>query len=217
MRTNTVRTFTSEVYDQVVERAPANDNRPAPAPEPTIGAAELQLVRQLAGTLVRRLPSHITLDELVAQGNLGLVEARRRYDPSRGVPFAGFAAPRIRGAMIDALRHEDPVTRAERARLQRDVDATASVQLVDVERAADQTADDQADAEAQLCHSALLTEVRAALGMLRDRERFVLERHFFGEQSLRSIGEELGVTESRVCQLVGAALGRLRQSLKSAA
>ena len=37
-------------------------------------------------------------------GVLGLLEAYNRYDPQRGVKFETFAAPRIRGAMLDELR-----------------------------------------------------------------------------------------------------------------
>jgi len=46
--------------------------------------------------------------------------------------------------------------------------------------------------------------------LLSDRERLVLTRHFFREEPLKVIGEHLGVTESRVCQIVGAAVTRLR-------
>lgn len=50
-------------------------------------------------------------DELIAAGYEGLVQARSRYDSSRGVPFTSFAYYRIRGAMIDALRASTPYSR----------------------------------------------------------------------------------------------------------
>jgi RNA polymerase sigma factor for flagellar operon FliA len=43
-----------------------------------------------------------------------LVEAARRYDESRGVPFDRFAAQRIRGAILDAVRAADWAPRSVR-------------------------------------------------------------------------------------------------------
>ena len=51
-------------------------------------------------------------EDLVADGNLALAKAARRYDPSYGVPFAAFATPYVRGAITDTVR-----TRARRATL----------------------------------------------------------------------------------------------------
>ena len=58
-------------------------------------------------------------------GALGWVEARVRFDAARGVPFAGFAAMRIRGAILDGLRAADTLSRAERKRAKADSEPTA--------------------------------------------------------------------------------------------
>lgn len=54
--------------------------------------------------------------------------------------------------------------------------------------------------------------LRRALDDLPSRERLILSRSFFEEHSLRDIAAELGVTESRICQLRAQALTRLRHS-----
>ena len=54
--------------------------------------------------------------------------------------------------------------------------------------------------------------IQAALGALPSRERLVVSRSYFDERPLREIAAELGVTESRVCQLRAQALARLRRS-----
>ena len=56
-------------------------------------------------------------------------------------------------------------------------------------------------------------EVRAALGRLNDRERSVIAWSYGDGHSLAEIGKMLGVTESRVCQLRGKALARMRADL----
>jgi RNA polymerase sigma factor for flagellar operon FliA len=73
------------------------------------------LVRELAG----RLPSHVNRDDLSSAGLAALVTAARAYDPSREVPFARFAALRIRGALLDELRDLDWASRAVRHRARR--------------------------------------------------------------------------------------------------
>lgn len=52
--------------------------------------------------------------ELVQIGWLGLLEARRRFDPNRGIKFSTFVTYRIRGAILDYLRA--PLIRLPRAR-----------------------------------------------------------------------------------------------------
>jgi len=54
-------------------------------------------VRVLAVEVAKGLPPHIEFDELIACGNLGLVEAAERYEPRYGVTFQTFAYYRIKG------------------------------------------------------------------------------------------------------------------------
>ncbi len=54
----------------------------------------LPLVRGLAARYARRGEP---MDDLVQVGSLGLLKALDRFDPSRGVPFEGFATPTITG------------------------------------------------------------------------------------------------------------------------
>ncbi len=61
------------------------------------------LVRSLASQIHRKVPARVDLDDLVAYGELGLVEAARDFDPSRGCQFSTYAYYRIRGAIYDGL------------------------------------------------------------------------------------------------------------------
>lgn len=64
-----------------------------------------------------RLPGHVYTDDLVSAGMSALFGAARSFDPAFGVPFARFAARRIRGALLDELRSADWATRSLRARV----------------------------------------------------------------------------------------------------
>src|SRR5262249_7181746 len=52
-----------------------------------------------------------------------------------------------------------------------------------------------------------------ALGSLPWRERKVIGLYYYGEVTMKEIGAEIGVNESRVSQLHARALRRLRESL----
>ena len=55
--------------------------------------------------------------------------------------------------------------------------------------------------------------VRTAISMLPPRERRVIAMYYFGEVTMKTIGDAIGVNESRVSQLHARALQRLRAHL----
>jgi RNA polymerase sigma factor FliA len=77
-------------------------------------SAHLGLVHHVARKLSRSLSMDVDWDELVSAGTIGLMNAISKYDPSRGLAFSTFAAPRIRGAILDELRKQDHVPRSVR-------------------------------------------------------------------------------------------------------
>ena len=75
----------------------------------------LPLVNHVVFQVAVHFPRHVDRDELARAGALGLVEAAKRYDEARGVPFNRFAAQRIRGAIIDGVRAADWAPRSVRS------------------------------------------------------------------------------------------------------
>jgi RNA polymerase sigma factor for flagellar operon FliA len=82
----------------------------------------IALVGHIVRELMTRLPAHVSRDDLVSAGMTALVVSAQGFDASRGVPFARFAAIRIRGALVDELRSMDWASRSVRGRA-REVDA----------------------------------------------------------------------------------------------
>ena len=69
------------------------------------------------------------------------------------------------------------------------------------------------DAYEQFLDHAEIEQVRALLGSLNDRERMILQARYGldgPEQSLRDIGERIGLSGERVRQIEQRALGKLR-------
>jgi len=85
--------------------------------------ANLPLVRHVVFQVAVHFPRHVDRDDLATAGALGLVEAARRYDDDRGVPFERYAAQRIRGAILDSVRAADWAPRSVRL-LARRLEAT---------------------------------------------------------------------------------------------
>jgi RNA polymerase sigma factor for flagellar operon FliA len=75
---------------------------PSISPEALIDQCQ-GMVRSLAAAIHRKLPSHVDLDDLIAYGQVGLVEAARDFDPDRGNRFSTYAYYRVRGAIYDGL------------------------------------------------------------------------------------------------------------------
>jgi RNA polymerase sigma factor FliA len=75
----------------------------------------LPLVEQIVLQVAVNFPRHVDRGELVRAGVLGLVEAAHRFEEGRGVPFDRFAARRIRGAILDAVRSADWAPRSVRS------------------------------------------------------------------------------------------------------
>jgi RNA polymerase sigma factor for flagellar operon FliA len=228
-------------------------------PQEEIVDTYLPLVRLIAGRIHRRLPPGIDLQSLIHSGIVGLLEARQRFDPGRGVPFLTYASRRIQGEIMEYLRSLDWVGRSVRSWGRR-VTATRTRLLCKFGREAspeemanelgvslekyyqlDQTVNDatllsleelQGASEKQggrtqekfgsnlfqdplVCFEEkdLVEKLAIAIEELPERDRLVVTLYYHEELTLREIGEILGLTESRICQIHAQAVSCLRQAL----
>lgn len=78
--------------------------------------AHIGLVHRISKGMSGDFAHYADYDELVSCGTMGLIDAAGNYDPGRGVRFESYAAIRIRGAIIDAMRKKDWVPRNVRKR-----------------------------------------------------------------------------------------------------
>jgi RNA polymerase sigma factor for flagellar operon FliA len=77
----------------------------------------LDLVETMVRRIARELGPGVELEELRSYGREGLLDAARRFDPERGVPFRGYASFRVRGAIIDGVRASARLPRRAHERL----------------------------------------------------------------------------------------------------
>jgi len=74
-------------------------------------------IKYIATRLASRLPSQVSIDDLVSSGIVGLIDAIGKFDLSKKVQFKTYAEFRIKGAMLDELRSLDWVPRSVRDKI----------------------------------------------------------------------------------------------------
>ncbi len=74
--------------------------------------AHAPMVKRIAHHLKGRLPSTVLVEDLIQAGMIGLLEAAKKYDASKGAAFETYAGIRIRGHMLDEVRRNDWVPRS---------------------------------------------------------------------------------------------------------
>ncbi len=209
------------------------------------------LVKRIAYHLISRLPPSVQIDDLIQSGMLGLLEAATQYDRSQGASFETYAGIRIRGAMLDELRHSDWTPRSvhKKARVAaeaireienrtgrdaRDVEVAEALHLTlseyheilqdalscrifsieelseDGDSALEGCADSASMPMERLTRARFTQALADAISSLPERERLVVSLYYEEELNLREIGQVIGVSESRVCQIQSQAMLRLR-------
>jgi len=149
-------------------------------------------------------------DDAASAAMIGLISAVDRFDPSRGVPFEAYAALRIRGAVVDEIRHVDERGRADRRPEGAELAVSLDV-LLDTGKHQGPAVDDGFTERYE--QEDLKTRIQDALGRLPARQREVIARYYGDELTLREAGAKMGVSEARACQLHGRAIQNLRRDL----
>jgi RNA polymerase primary sigma factor len=173
--------------------------------------------------------------DLIHEGNLGLIEAARRFDPSRNVKFITYAVWWVRESMMHVLADQ---TRAFSfppklfAVLRRVPGGGTDVSLNEPVRRAGHAADEGSSRELgdlleqdgvpavddEMIHQADLDELADAMRDLDGKEREVVRLRFGLEddqpRTLQEIGDKLHLSRERVRQIETRAKDKLRRSAK---
>lgn len=219
------------------------------------------LIKFIAHRLALRLPSHISIEDLISAGMVGLIDAISKFDSKKKVKFETYAEYRIRGAMLDELRSLDWVPRSvrqkasqieklierlekEKGRPVKDEEIASAmglsladyyeemkeiqgISLLNIKGLKKQNmniTDEEIlqllieDEENDPYHNFSLKEIKGILAKaieeLSEKEKQIVSLYYFEELTLKEIGEVLGLTESRICQLHNSIILKLRAKLK---
>lgn len=160
----------------------------------------------------------LTMDDLISEGNMGLMKAAAKYDATRGLRFANYAVVFIRQQIEKALEKESAEQRVETMRegQTRSVDAPlnghTNVSLLSV------LADTNSPlADERVYNKNIEAAVEYALRSLDERESRVVNAYFgIGQENLTmaEIAEDMQLKRERVRQIRDRAVRRMRQAYK---
>ncbi len=208
-------------------------------------------VKRIAYHMISRLPANVQLEDMIQAGMIGLFEALKGYDMSKGASFETYARIRIQGAMIDEVRRCDWTPRSVYKKSREIAEAIRTVEKRFGRDAKDseiaevlelnideyyRMVKDAAGCQLLSYEDIALTggskdEYKSGdfngpyehiqednfkcglvdkISSLPEREKMVVSLYYNEEFNLREIGEILGITEGRVCQIHSQALLRLR-------
>lgn len=169
------------------------------------------LVSALVGRIMRlfpKLPAGIDRDDLESFGYIGLVQAARAYDPTRGVAFSTYAyhciENTIRAQLQRASRREFDCLSLD-ALVGDDEDGTPLAEMIP-----DQTA----DAERQAIDSAEQDRIRRTVLSLPPSLAEIIQDLYFSQRSAAEVARRHGISTQRVQSLHRRGLTALRRRLR---
>jgi RNA polymerase sigma factor for flagellar operon FliA len=209
------------------------------------------LVKRIGHHLMGRLPNSVQLDDLLQAGMMGLLEAARHYDASKGAAFETYAGIRIKGYMLDEVRRNDWVPRSVHRNSRMISEAVKAVENRLGREAKDHeiclelgvslseyhemlqdslgshvygfddlgVTDDLLYVEGlghanephhRVMHDDLMSHLAHVIDALPQKERLTLSLYYEQDLNLKGIGEILGVSESRVSQILSQATLRIK-------
>ena len=118
------------------------------------------LVKRIAHHLMARLPASVLVDDLIQAGMIGLLEAAKNFDGTKGASFETFAGIRIRGSMLDEIRKGDWTPRSVHKNSRAITEAISQVEKATGRDARDVDVAEKLDVSMQEYHQ-MLNEVNA--------------------------------------------------------
>ncbi|CAH0525206.1 RNA polymerase sigma factor FliA [Vibrio hippocampi] len=213
------------------------------------------LVKRIAHHLIGRLPPNVLVEDLIQAGMIGLIEAQKNYDGSKGASFETYAGIRIRGAMLDDIRRGDWVPRSvhkhsreitqaigalevelnrdptdvevanylqmsleQYHRALTDINCSRLVGIEDLgvsEDSVGSSTEEENSPFQGVADEAFREALIESIKSLPEREALTLSLYYDEELNLKEIGEILGVSESRVSQILSQSMQRLRTKLSA--
>tara|TARA_R110002074_G_scaffold23069_4_gene70009 strand:+ start:358 stop:873 length:516 start_codon:yes stop_codon:yes gene_type:complete len=140
----------------------------------------------------RSTGTRLDVEELAAEGLLGLVQAASRYRPETGAWFKAFARRRVHGAIMDRVRADKDWTLCSLPDGWKETPSGVDGALTMLERK-----------EAK-------SEVLRAVNNLPPGERRAIYGHYIEGKKQADIAAESGIDPTRVSQNKSAGLDRLR-------
>ena len=159
------------------------------------------------------------VEDLIMEGNIALMTAAQKFDPSKNVRFCTYAVWWIRNAILKALAKKIKTSSWTAARL--DVCYKASDED-DYQPLVNYFSDEMNPGpEKEAVDANVAQAVRAALDALKPKEREVIKSRFGFDgakcMTLQQIGDKMGHSKEGIRQIEASGLKKMRRELVSVA
>ena len=160
------------------------------------------------------------ISDLISEGNLGLVKAIQKFDPSKDVKFISYAVWWIRNAMQEFIKKRQASLNIEKEEevLNKPLFSKGIPDSEDewIEKR-DVVLSDEEDEEKRELHKNQRKVIDTLMSKLCGREKTIIEKYYgiYGNKSknLEELGKELGITKERVRQIKEQGLKKLRSEI----
>lgn len=166
-------------------------------------------------------------DDLVSEGNIGMMHAAQKFDGTKGGRFVSYAAPYIRKAMEEAIKEQTALYKLpkdEKSKFERKRTHAISIdQPIPVGSSNNFTLqhvlenEDTPQADEHLNKELLNFEIQKGLNELNEREKRIIIA-IYGlngtHYTMAEIAENMGLKRERVRQIRNKALRKLHKKMK---
>jgi len=195
-----------------------------------------RFVEHIAMKIGKSLPIAIDIRDLIQFGQIGLIDALKKFDSKRGVQFQTYAYYRIKGAIYEGIKKEanfhsytvkyeqgcDDLIQQEDLILQDDIDKSVDylrslvqkftcVYILSLD--ASVNISDEENVENSAISSQLSNYIKEAIAKLNDKEKKLIILYYYCGLTLKEAGTKLGISKSWASRIHAEAIKKLKDFL----
>ncbi|MES2503267.1 MAG: sigma-70 family RNA polymerase sigma factor [Myxococcota bacterium] len=198
-------------------------------------------VRSIARQVKKAVSPRIELDDLIAYGMTGLLEAAERFDSKQGANFTTFSYYRVKGAIYDGLRGMGWIGRSEYQKIRfgeqanaylesaagtkteeledlaNQVNSLVTIFVTSLEGLQNQDFEDTklTGQEERLLDLELRNTLKKALSRLPRADLELIKLYYFQNLSLEEVGKKIGLSKSWTCRKHAQVIERLHELMRN--
>lgn len=172
----------------------------------------INLVHKIAQPYRGTQHTALSYDDIIGSGLVGLMKACKDYNHTKSCHFSAYARLRIIGEIKDDLRRHDLMSRRDRAKHLASGNEEPAINIASIDAADFTWIEDRWATEARGRNDDEMDveTILTAFSKLPMLQREMMQMSYIGKLNLKQAAAEVGMTESRMCQVRKEALSKLR-------
>lgn len=164
----------------------------------------IELASYLASSFKRRVPRHITHDELKSAAYLGLVKAAKKYDESRDVAFEKYASTMMYFEILDFLQERRWGNKRKNTPI-------SNMVSINAQGRKEKSILDFCMGDSDIDFSHTNDIFQSFKKYVSERELSFLVDYYVNEKNMTEMSKEHGISGSRMQQIIDRARNKIRK------